>query len=105
MHYLGLALYAEGPTDYGFLCPLLRRLCEDICTRDASDLVEVSDVLSLDHPQATQEALRTATIRDHRSISIMIEVMIRDYCGRNGMTIPEQGGLFEQDQKPAANHS
>ena len=35
MHYLGLALYAEGPTDYYFLRPLLPRLCEDICLRMA----------------------------------------------------------------------
>lgn len=36
MHYLGLALYAEGATDYYFLRPLLLRLCEDICTQEAS---------------------------------------------------------------------
>ena len=39
MQYLSLALYAEGPTDYRFLSPLLQRLCEDICLRDALDLV------------------------------------------------------------------
>ena len=48
MQYLSLALYAEGPTDYRFLSPLLQRLCEDICLRDALDLVEVSEVLALD---------------------------------------------------------
>ena len=48
-----------------------------------------------------KEALRTAADRDHRSIANMIEVMIRDYCGRSGITIPEQGALFEQGQKPA----
>lgn len=62
MHYLGLALYAEGPTDYHFLCPLLRRLCEDICTRDASELVEVSDVLCLDHPVAVRDAGRETRV-------------------------------------------
>lgn len=47
MQYLGLALYAEGPTDYYFLRPLLQRLCEDICTREANSTVEVSEVLGL----------------------------------------------------------
>ena len=31
MHYLGLALYAEGRTDDRFLGPVLRRLCEEVC--------------------------------------------------------------------------
>ncbi len=41
MHYLGIALYAEGPTDYYFLRPLLQRLCEDICLRESPHSVEV----------------------------------------------------------------
>jgi hypothetical protein len=39
-----------------------------------------------------KEALRTAAEHEHRSIANMVEVMIRDYCGRNGVTIAEQGG-------------
>ena len=39
-----------------------------------------------------KEALRTAADQEHRSIANMVEVMIRDYCGRNGVTIAEQGG-------------
>ena len=50
MRYLGLALFAEGPTDYYFLRPLLQRLCEDICAREARASVEVSEVLGLDDP-------------------------------------------------------
>ena len=42
---------------------------------------------------ALKEALRVAAERDHRSIANMIEVMIRDHCGRNGITIPEQQAL------------
>jgi hypothetical protein len=64
MHYLGLALYAEGPTDYYFLCPLLQRLCEDICAQEANQSVEVSDVLRLDHPVTSGEASREIRIRD-----------------------------------------
>ncbi|HAG76203.1 MAG TPA: hypothetical protein DCY18_13345 [Thauera sp.] len=51
MHYLGLALYAEGPTDYYFLRPLLLRLCEDICLNEANQSVEFGEeVVSLDDP-------------------------------------------------------
>lgn len=50
MQYLGLALYAEGPTDYYFLRPLLQRLCENLCAREAAGPVEVSEVLGIDHP-------------------------------------------------------
>jgi hypothetical protein len=58
VNFLGLALYAEGPTDYRFLCPLLRRLCEDICLREASGIVEISEVLALDHPSSAKEQRR-----------------------------------------------
>ena len=50
---------------------------------------------------ALKEALRTAAEREHRSIANMVEVMIRDYCGRIGVTIPEQGALFERELKAA----
>jgi len=36
-----------------------------------------------------KEALRTAAQREHRSIANMVEVLIRDYCGRNGIPVPE----------------
>jgi hypothetical protein len=38
-----------------------------------------------------KEALRTAADPEHRSIVDMVAVLILDYCGRNGVTIPEQG--------------
>ncbi len=34
-----------------------------------------------------KEALRTAAQQEHRSIANMVEVLIRDYCGRNGIEI------------------
>lgn len=37
-----------------------------------------------------KEALRTAAEQEHRSIANMVEVMIRDYCGRNGVAIRAQ---------------
>lgn len=36
-----------------------------------------------------KEALRTAAAHEHRSIANMVEVLIRDYCGRRGITIAE----------------
>jgi hypothetical protein len=48
---------------------------------------------------ALKQALRTAAAREHRSIANMVEVLIRDYCVRNGIPIPEQGDLFDDSQK------
>jgi hypothetical protein len=49
---------------------------------------------------ALKEALRTAAAREHRSIANMVEVLIRDYCGRNGIVIPEQGARFDESGTP-----
>ena len=47
-----------------------------------------------------KEGLRAAD-REHRSIANMIEVLIRNYCGRNGIAIPKQEALFLEDgRKP-----
>ena len=46
-----------------------------------------------------KEALRTAAEREHRSIANMVEVLIRDYCGRNGITIQEQHALLLEDER------
>ena len=48
-----------------------------------------------------KEALRTAADGQHRSIANMVKVMIRDYCGRNGVSISEQGAVIHDNQKPA----
>lgn len=50
---------------------------------------------------ALKEALRAAAEREHRSIANMVEVLIRDWCGRNGIAIPEQAALFDEPP-PAA---
>jgi hypothetical protein len=41
-----------------------------------------------------KEALRTAAKREYRSIANMVEVLIRDYCARTGITMQEQQALF-----------
>ncbi len=48
-----------------------------------------------------KEALRTAAAREHRSIANMVEVLIRDYCGRNGIAVSEQGAATDGGRKPA----
>lgn len=46
-----------------------------------------------------KEAVRTAAELEHRSIANMIEMMIRDYCGRVGVEITEPGELANR-KKP-----
>jgi hypothetical protein len=46
-----------------------------------------------------KEALCSAAGREHRSIANMVEVLIRDYCVRNGITIPEQQALPLDDNR------
>jgi len=48
---------------------------------------------------ALKEALRTAAEREHRSIANMVAVLIRDYCGRNGITIQEQQTLLLEEKR------
>ncbi len=62
MSYLGMALYAEGPTDYRFLSPLLYRLCEDICLHRGRSVVEISEVQGLNHPEAFKHKPREERI-------------------------------------------
>jgi len=40
---------------------------------------------------ALKEALRAAAQHEHRSVSNMVEVLIRDHCVRNGIAIPPLG--------------
>jgi hypothetical protein len=44
-----------------------------------------------------KEAARIAAKRDHRSIANMIELLIRKHCEENGILIPEQADLFEEE--------
>jgi len=46
-----------------------------------------------------KEALRAAAEQEHRSIANMVEVMIREHCGRVGIVVAEQPPVTV---KPAA---
>ena len=41
-----------------------------------------------------KEALRAVAEKEHRSIANMVEVLVREYCQRKGVGIPEQRALF-----------
>lgn len=43
-----------------------------------------------------KEALRAAAEQEHRSIANMVEVMIREYCGRKRVALPERGAQFDE---------
>jgi len=45
--------------------------------------------LSLRIEPGLKEALRAAAEQEHRSIANMVEVMIREYCGRVGVVVSE----------------
>lgn len=50
---------------------------------------------------ALKEALRTAADHEHRSIANMVEVMIRDYCGRTGVPIQASPAPTPKAVRPA----
>lgn len=56
--------------------------------------------LTLRIDPAIKEGLRAVAAQEHRSLANMIEVMILDYCGRNGVTIPEQDNQFNDNRIP-----
>lgn len=50
-----------------------------------------------------KEALRTAAKLEHRSIANMVEVMIREYCGRMDVCIPDAGADGREGQTVMPN--
>jgi hypothetical protein len=50
-----------------------------------------------------KESLRTAAEQEHRSIANMVEVMIREYCGRVGVGIAEQASTAGAGQATKSN--
>ena len=53
--------------------------------------------LNLRIDPSLKEALRTAALREHRSIANMVEILIRRHCEEQGISIPEQSDLFGDD--------
>lgn len=62
-------------------------------------------ILSLRIEPCLKEALRAAAEQEHRSIANMVEVMIREYCGRNSVVLPEQPAPVSSNQSRLANET
>ena len=50
--------------------------------------------LNLRIDPGVKEALRLAAAKEHRSISNLIEVLVREHCEKVGIVVPEQSELF-----------
>lgn len=46
-----------------------------------------------------KEGLRLLAEKEHRSLTNMVEVMIRDYCKLHDVAIPEQQTLFDSENQ------
>lgn len=55
MIYLRAGLYAEGPTDYAFLRPLLDRLMDELAASSYAGQYELGECLGIDAPAGTYE--------------------------------------------------
>jgi hypothetical protein len=43
-----------------------------------------------------KELIRIAAKNEHRSVANLIEVLIRQHCEREGITVPEQQEMFAE---------
>lgn len=62
MRYLGLALFAEGSTDYRLLGRILYRTVENLCVFHADEVVEIGDIRELDTPKKYKDSCRATRI-------------------------------------------
>lgn len=98
MRYLGLALFAEGPTDYRFLPPVLRRATEDLCLRGARSEVEVGEVVGLYAPDEYRDAsIATQILEAAREAFGAFSILFIHTDGAGDLA-----GAYEQRVKPAA---
>lgn len=54
--------------------------------------------LTLRVDPAIKEGLRLMADKEHRSMTNMIEVMIREYCRQHDVVVPEQQALFNNEK-------
>jgi len=100
MRYLGLALFAEGLTDYQFFPPVLRRATEELCLRDARFSVEVSEVLKLYTPSEYRDTdLATQILSASREALGAFNIL---FIHTDGAGNP--AGAYEERVKPARDH-
>ena len=54
--------------------------------------------LNLRVDPAIKEAVKEAANREHRSVANMIELLIRQHCAKESITVHEQQGLFKDNE-------
>jgi hypothetical protein len=55
--------------------------------------------LTLRVDPAIKEGLRLLAEKEHRSLTNMVEVMIRDHCKQHNVAIPEQKTLLDNENQ------
>lgn len=59
-----------------------------------------TETLTVRISPTVKDGLRTVAEREHRSLANMIEMMVLDYCSRNGVRVKERGvGQAEEKNK------
>lgn len=78
----------------------VRWLCWECTAMPSAMATAKTTTLTFRIDPGLKEALRSAAAQEHRSLANMVEVMIRDYCGRAGVQIAEQHAR-ENSRTPA----
>lgn len=66
---------------------------------DGNMTVAKTATLTLRIDPTFKEALRTVAEREHRSIANMVEVLVRDYCQRNEISIAQHRAMLKRGQR------
>lgn len=76
--------------DYAGLSGKLPHFRSTSATQGETMTTGKTATLSFRIEPSLKEALRAAAEQEHRSIANMVEVMIREYCGRNEIVVTEE---------------
>ena len=100
MHYLALALYAEGPTDHRFLSKVLYRSTYRLCATLGQSAVEVKEeVLDLDAPHEFRQGSRDTRILE--AARAAIDTFNIQFVHSDGAGDPESAR--DRNIQPAVN--
>ena len=112
MRYLGLALFAEGPTDYRLLGRILYRAVVDLCLLCADEEVEIGDIRELDTPKAYRDSSRATRILEAARQDIGAFHILFIHADANGDAsrarqerVAPAIRLIRQEEKLANTHS
>jgi hypothetical protein len=96
MRYLGLALFAEGPTDYRFLQPLLARLVAEVAARVSDADVDVGPLEGIDAPDHRGEERAVQIVEAVRAIDCSCHLL---FVHSDGAGNPQ--AAYQQRIEPA----